>query len=104
MGVKCYCGHDCAKCVTYLATKNDDNCLKTQAQSFYKAEFGMEIPLDKMSCHGGRTDEIFELCRDCPFSKCCRERNISACNKCPEYPCGMLEKYQQKYVNKCNQI
>ena len=37
----CYCGHDCARCLTYLATINNDEELRKQSQSFYKIEFGI---------------------------------------------------------------
>ena len=101
---KCYCGHDCSRCVTYIATQTDDDSLREQSQRFYKEQFGIDIPLEKLNCWGGRTDKVFELCQDCPFRKCCIERNISSCNLCPEYPCAMLKDYQIKYVNNCNQI
>ena len=101
---KCYCGHDCSRCVTYIATQNDDDTLREQSQSLYKEQFRKDIPLEKLNCWGGRTDNVFELCQDCPFRKCCIERNISSCNLCPEYPCAMLKDYQTKYVNKYNQI
>lgn len=101
---KCYCGHDCSRCVTYIATQTDDDSLREQSQSFYKEQFRIDIPLGKFKCCGGRTDNVFELCQDCPFRKCCLERNISSCNLCPEYPCTKLRDYQMKYVNKCNQI
>lgn len=101
---KCYCGHDCSRCVTYIATQTDDDSLREQSQRFYKEQFRIDVPLEKFNCCGGRTDNIFGLCQDCPFRKCCIERNISSCNLCPEYPCAMLKDYQIKYVNKCNQI
>ncbi len=100
----CYCGHDCSSCVTYIATQTDDDSLREQSQSFYKEQFRIDIHLEKFNCCGGRTDNVFELCQDCPFRKCCIERNISSCNLCPEYPCVTLKDYQIKYVNKCNQI
>ena len=31
---KCYCGHDCSRCVTYIATQTDDDSLREQSQSF----------------------------------------------------------------------
>ncbi len=101
---KCYCGHDCSRCVTYLATQADDDCLRERSQRFYKEQFEMEIPLEKLNCHGGRTDKIFEPCKDCPFRKCCIEKGFSSCKSCPEYPCNTLKNYQEKYVNKCNLI
>ncbi len=35
----CYCGHDCSKCVTYIATKTKNRALREQAQRFYQKEF-----------------------------------------------------------------
>lgn len=51
-----------------------------------------------------RSQNVFELCKECPFVKCCKERSVDFCSKCPEYPCKEILDYQVKYVNKCNQI
>ena len=99
-----YCGHDCARCITYIATLRNDNNLRRQSQSFYKEQFGLDIPLEKINCEGGRSQNVFELCKSCPFVKCCKERSVDSCSKCPEYPCKEISDYQAKYVNKCNQI
>ena len=101
---KCYCGHDCSTCVTYIATQADDDTLRERSQRFYKDEFSLDIPLDKFNCLGGRSDEVFPPCQECPFRKCCMERNYFSCNQCPEYPCKELKDYQLNYVNKCNQL
>jgi hypothetical protein len=100
----CYCGHDCARCITYIATLRNDDNLRRQSQSFYKERFGLDIPLEKFNCEGGRSQNVFELCKECPFVKCCKERSVDSCSKCPEYPCKEISDYQAKYVNKCNQI
>lgn len=100
----CYCGHDCAKCVTYLATKNNDDTLREQSRRFYQEEFGQDISLEKFNCSGGRSDDVFELCQACPFKKCCMEKNVESCSECPQYPCKTLSDYQAKYVNRCNQL
>ena len=102
--MKCYCGHDCSRCVTYIPTQTDDDSLRERSQRFYKERFGKDIPLEKFNCNGGRTDEIFELCKDCPFRKCCIQKGISSCGSCPEYPCAALKEYREKYVNKCNRL
>ena len=101
---KCYCGHDCAKCITYIATQRNDDNLRRQSRSFYKERFGLDIPLEKFNCEGGRSDKVFEQCKGCPFVKCCKERSVNSCSECPEYPCKEFQDYQSKYVNKCNQI
>ena len=100
---KCYCGHDCSKCITYVATQRNDNNLRRQSQNFYKENFGQVIPLEKFNCNGGRSDKVFELCKECLFIKCCKKHNVDFCKKCPEYPCKNISDYQAKYVNKCNQ-
>ncbi len=100
----CYCGHDCSKCVTYIATQKNDDNLRRQSQSFYTEKFGLDIPLEKFNCNGGRSDKVFELCKDCPIVECCEQHDVDSCSKCPEYPCKEISDYQKKYVNRCNQI
>ncbi|MDR1687201.1 MAG: DUF3795 domain-containing protein [Clostridiales bacterium] len=100
----CYCGHDCSKCVTYLATIGGDMQLKRKSTVFYKEEFNFELPLESIHCMGGRSDEVMQGCRDCPYKKCCREKNLSACSECTDYPCANLAWYIDKYVNKVNQV
>lgn len=100
----CYCGHDCAKCVTYVATQRNDGDLRKQSQRYYKGTFGVDLPLEKFNCEGGRANNVFELCKGCPFVKCCKDRGVDSCSKCPEYLCKGISEYQAKYVNKCNQI
>lgn len=100
----CYCGHDCARCLTYLATIHDDESLRERAQKFYSETFGLEIPLDRVVCHGGRSEHPFYLCAECPFAKCCNNRGIASCTDCPKYSCDLLKDYQGKYVNRVNQI
>ncbi len=100
----CYCGHDCSRCVTYLATIRNDFELCKQSQRFYRDEFGLEIPLSEIHCMGGWSDDIFYLCSGCPWMKCCKEKGLSVCSDCDEYPCKPLAEYQEKYVNKYNQL
>ena len=100
----CYCGHNCARCLTYLATLTNDEKLRKQSQSFYKTEFGIDIPLADIQCLGGRSSDILYLCKECPFIKCCKEHKTEICSECCDYPCEKIKDYQEKYVNKCNQI
>lgn len=98
------CGHDCSKCITHLATVQNDDTLRKQSQQFYKTMFGLDILLDEVNCLGCQSDNVFKLCKSCPFVKCASERKNAACSECIEYPCNALAEYQEKYVNKCNQI
>jgi hypothetical protein len=101
---KCYCGHDCTRCVVYVATITDDMDLRRQAQEFYQTMFGYDVPLEKVHCMGGRASAVFYLCQSCPWRQCCKRRQLNACDECSDYPCETLEQYQAKYVNKYLQI
>lgn len=86
----CYCGHDCGRCVTFWATLQDDESLRTRAARYYQDEMGQNLPLEAFHCLSGRSDEVMAACRACPFMKCCGEKGVQA--------------YAQKYVNKANQV
>lgn len=100
----CYCGHDCGRCLVYLATVTDEPEIaaeyRRQAQIFYRDTLGLEIPAEKLVCHGGRSDVVMEVCHACPFRNCCRERKMDRCKDCPEYPCGAIAAYENQWVNK----
>lgn len=98
------CGHDCARCVTYLATVRDDDRLRCQAQQFYCDTFAVDLPLDVFHCLGCRSEDVFVLCRDCPFTACADRHGLTSCADCEDDPCPALADYQKKYVNRCNQI
>lgn len=102
--IPCYCGHDCARCVTYIATRRDDDRLRRRSQRFYRERFGLDMPLEAFCCEGGRSEHVFEGCKGCPFAKCCREHGVNACSECPEYPCKEISVYQAEHVNRSNQI
>ena len=60
----CCCGHDCSHCLTYLATINNDEKLRKQAQKFYKTEMGIDISLEDIHCLGGCSNDAFYLCQN----------------------------------------
>ena len=99
---RCFCGHDCARCTTFLATLRDDAELRAQARAFYRELLGRELSADEVRCLGGRSSRPFGLCADCPFAACCRARGLTACADCPE-GCDSYRAYRDKYVNKVNQ-
>ena len=103
----CYCGHDCGRCLMYLATVTDEPGIaseyRRQAQAFYRDTLHMEIPPEKLVCLGGRSDTVLEVCLGCPFRKCCQSRHIDQCKDCPDYPCDAIADYEKQWVNKANQ-
>lgn len=104
--MRCYCGHSCGRCLTYLATVRDDESLREQSQKFYKEEMKISLPLSAFRCLGGHAEDadVFAPCRECPFRKCCRDKGLASCEECGEFPCETLAWYREKYVNKYNQV
>ena len=100
----CCCGHDCSRCKTFIATLNGDTEMKKEIAGFYKTEFKQDISTEKIHCFSAKSDEIMEGCLSCPFTACCKKKNVALCAECEEYPCGMLRDYQEKYVNRVNQV
>lgn len=100
----CFCGHDCSRCYLYLGTKFSSEEYKTKAREFYKAEFGIDVPREKLHCMGGRSEDLFYLCEACPFRSCARDKNLASCRECETYPCAELKKYTEKHVNRCGQL
>lgn len=98
------CGHDCLRCVTYLAAQDDDDELRRRSQAFYRNAFGVDLPLGEFNCDGCRSQKVFALCRECPFRGCCAEHGVERCDDCPDFPCDDIADYREKFVNKCNQV
>ena len=106
-GGVCFCGHDCSRCLVYLAMVTEDSvraaAYRDKAQAFYRDVLHLEIPAEKLVCLGGRSDAVMEVCLACPFRKCCQDRSIDRCRDCPDYPCAEIADYEKQWVNKANQ-
>lgn len=100
----CFCGHDCSRCTTFIATLRNDNALRQQVISFYQTAFNMNLKQEDIYCLSGHSDTVMEGCKQCPWMSCAKSKNLNACSKCSEYPCKPLGEYIEIYVNKVNQI
>jgi hypothetical protein len=93
----CWCGIDCTRCRTFLATINNDDEICKEVQKYY-AEIGHDIEIKDLHCLGCRSDEMMSVCAGCPYMKCGKEKGVSRCDKCGEYPCESLQWYTEKYI------
>jgi len=99
----CYCGHDCASCITRIGGILNNEMLLQESVRFYREEMKQDLTPAELKCCGGRSDELSVLCKECPFRKCCQEKGIHSCSECSS-TCGMYQEYKLKYVNRCHQI
>ncbi len=80
------CGNDCSACPRYTVHPYE----KTEEELRHTAELWMKIGYrdhvvsnEEISCTGCKPEN---WCRY-HVAKCCKERGIASCARCPEYPC-----------------
>lgn len=101
--MECYCGHDCGHCVTRWASRLGLTFLRERTVRFYQDSVGRTIRTGDVYCKGGRTEEVFCLCEECPFMRCCKNKGLDSCCQCNN-PCGEYQNYKENFVNRCHQI
>ncbi len=103
----CYCGHDCSRCYVYLATVESEPVkaaeYREKAVAFYRDEMDLTLAPETMVCLGGRSDTVMEACADCPFRRCCGEKQVQRCTDCGVYPCETIAVYEKRWVNRGGQ-
>ncbi len=67
MGKKiAYCGIDCCKCPTYIATVNEDDLLKMKTSIEWSRLFNRTIVPRQIHCTGCKSEgDQFENCKSC---------------------------------------
>jgi hypothetical protein len=81
------CGLYCGICAIYYATKHDDMKLKEKLARAYNDT------VDKISCNGCMSDNVYWYCRHCAIKSCAMEKNYEGCNECGEFPCEKVENF-----------
>ena len=88
-----YCGIDCSKCNSYLATQSGHDAdlerVATQLAKRYRAE----VKPAYVICDGCRTGErhSYFCANTCNMRKCCIEKEFHSCIECSEFPCSALQ-------------
>ena len=84
-----YCGDDCELCPRYIATKsNDVEKLKKAAVLWEKVGLNDKIVTpEQMICNGCAS---LEHCHYNDIRECAKDKEISNCGKCNDYPCDKI--------------
>jgi len=82
------CGLYCGACSTYRVFKDKDLTLLN------KLATACNIPAEKIACEGCLSS-YYRLylpteSRDCDFRKCAKEKKVTWCFECAEFPCKRL--------------
>lgn len=88
------CGLYCGTCGIYLASRDND------AEQLSEISQGTGIPGDKIRCNGCLSDEVFPRCIECRhgFRQCAREKKVTWCFQCSEFPCHRLTLFRDVHV------
>ena len=87
-----FCGLDCSKCETYLATQMDDDSKRSEVANKWSALYHKEIRPNQINCDGCKSNgRLFFHCENtCEIRKCCKTKGVGNCAVCGEYVCDTL--------------
>lgn len=77
------CGVYCGACTTYRAYNDND-------QALFDWEVEMGMPRKEIYCEGCGSNLVNEWCANCDFRECVRDKDITYCFECEDFPCKRL--------------
>jgi hypothetical protein len=92
-----YCGLDCSRCPTFLATQNDDDAARAETAALYAEQFGLVFQPEDINCDGCRAlaGKQIGYCRVCEIRQCCLKKGLEHCVICEQEPCEKLLKFHE---------
>lgn len=90
-----YCGLDCFKCEAFLATRENDDDLRTKVARLWSRQFYMRLKPDDINCDGclSRTGRMVPHCKSCEIRACALKNNMANCAHCDRYRCETLNRF-----------
>lgn len=90
-----FCGLECTKCPSYLATINDDDDARLKTSVMLKEKYGLEYTPAEINCNGCLSTDglLLGFCNNCKIRQCGREKGLENCTLCQELPCEKLDKF-----------
>ena len=90
-----YCGLDCSKCPTYLATQKNEPAEREKVAGQWSQFFGMTLTQQDINCDGCQSGSkrLFMHCKSCQIRDCCQSKDISTCAECDDCPCDSLNNF-----------
>ena len=82
------CGNNCVACPLYIANTDED--LQKAAELWHKLGWADSVlPINKIKCKGCSINAFKPLCKFGIIS-CLKQRNLSKCNQCSDFPCDKI--------------
>lgn len=93
------CGFKCYTCAAYEKNIKDESDREKVAIK-WKEYFSYDTEPEKIRCKGCFESDCckeYMLHPDCEYRNCVKDKNISKCSDCKEYPCKNLKEYVEAY-------
>ena len=89
-----YCGLDCEQCEAFVATRNNDNALRTKVAEQWAKSYGVPIKPEHINCTGCNSTGVrIHYCEQlCDIRKCATMKPIGTCAECSDYACPVLDR------------
>lgn len=87
------CGLYCGVCAVRMATVSGNRKFKERLVAVYQPIADRSLTTDDIRCEGCLSDETFLFCKVCPVKDCVKDKNISGCHQCAEFPCAFVENF-----------
>jgi hypothetical protein len=92
MAVIAYCGLDCEKCPTFIATRRGDRALQEKTAREWSQHYAQftgrsDLQAEEMICEGctAAEERIFLGCRVCPMRTCALGNEFATCAECGKF-------------------
>lgn len=94
MTLPAYCGFFCDRCPVYRAAAGGDKSMKEELAQRYTTA-GQPLSAEDIRCQGcrARESQLSVFCQKCFIRSCARQKGLSHCGTCREYPCDYMEKH-----------
>jgi len=88
-----YCGIDCLKCKSYIATQSGSRGALAKVAKDLEKMYRAEVKPEYVICDGCKTDKrhSFFCSNLCKMRQCCIGKKYNSCIECSDYPCKELE-------------
>ncbi len=88
------CGLYCGTCPNYLAEREGDTA---QIAAIARAN---DMDISKVGCDGCLSERVMPFCVECKngFRKCAREKKVTWCFECADFPCERLREFTKIHI------
>ena len=88
-----YCGIDCSKCDSYLATQSGNHEELEKVAIKLSELYHTEVKPEYVICDGCRVGKrrSYYCANLCKMRKCCIEKKYDSCIECADFPCKELQ-------------